>query len=145
LFAGTGVLGLEALSRGAEEAVFVEADARAAGALRQVADRLGHPGIRIIRGDAIALLERPPERSFDLVFVDPPYRLGVQRICIRLLAAHGWLRPGARVYVEEPRSGVEPNFEPGWEELRCREAGDIRFRLLGLEGSGSDVSSARSV
>jgi len=145
LFAGTGALGLEALSRGADEVIFVESNANVATALDAAIHRLGGVRARVIRHDAMVLLDRAPERPFDLVFVDPPYRRGLQRTCLDGLAARGWLAPGGCAYVEEPRASGELIPGAAWEELRCREAGDVRFRLLGLLATDADGTHLPSV
>lgn len=134
LYAGTGVLGIEALSRGAAESWFVEQDAEAAQALELVLSRFGGPGQdkgRVLRADARRWLAGPVPRSFDLVFLDPPYaenELG--NLCT--LLARGWLAPHAWVYLETSRRHALPALPPGWQLHREREAGEVRYALARL-------------
>lgn len=102
LFAGSGALGLEALSRGARFALFVEEDAGARGIIRANADALGVLGqTRIWRRDATKLGPCAPTPPFDLAFADPPYGKGLAGAALASLAAGGWLAPGGVVVVEE--------------------------------------------
>ncbi|MBW7929888.1 MAG: 16S rRNA (guanine(966)-N(2))-methyltransferase RsmD [Gammaproteobacteria bacterium] len=129
LFAGTGALGLEALSRGAAQACFVEAQPALARALEQALARLGcEPArARVVRADALQYLAGPP-RAFDLVFLDPPFgAVDLGRLCT--LLDGGWLADGARIYLEMARSASLPPLPPGWELLREKEAGQVRYAL----------------
>jgi 16S rRNA (guanine966-N2)-methyltransferase len=140
LYAGTGVLGLEALSRGAAGSWFVEQDTEAARALEAVLDRLtgagSEPGRargRVLRADARSWLAGPPPRSFDLVFLDPPYQADeLGNLCT--LLARGWLAPQAWVYLETSRNMALPALPEGWQLHREREAGDVRFALARTAG-----------
>ncbi len=125
LFAGSGALGFEALSRGADRVVMVERDRRAAAALREGARELGAGAASIVHGDAESYLRGCAER-FDVAFVDPPYASGLAPRCLSLLPR--CLREGARVYVE---SG-EPIAAPGWRALREGRAGAVRYALFEL-------------
>ncbi len=130
LYAGTGVLGLEALSRGAAESWFVERDAEAATALESVLVRLGGQG-RVLRADARRWLAGSVPRSFDLVFLDPPYaddELG--NLCTLLV--RGWLAPHAWIYLEMSRKAPLPTLPEGWQLHREREAGEVRYALARL-------------
>ncbi len=127
LFAGSGALGIEALSRGAAAVRFVERDARACALLRDNLALLGAEGARVEAMDALAFLARPAE-PFDVVFVDPPFALGLHAPACARLAEGGWLAPGARVYLE---SGPDEIALPeGWQVLRDKTAGQVRYRLL---------------
>ena len=123
LYAGTGALGLEALSRGAEQAVLVERDRRA---LEAIDANVAHTGFadqaRVVRSDVVAFLDAlpPPVAPFDLVFADPPYDVDAEAIeaLVEHLGAPGWLSPGATVSIERPvGSGVllPKSFRTGWE------------------------------
>ena len=110
LFAGTGAVGLEALSRGAAEVVFVEKGRAALAVLRRNIDTVGLPGARVEARPVAAYLGEGGGEPFDLVFVDPPYAQdndAVVRVLERLERA-GWLAPAARVVVE--RSARTPSF-----------------------------------
>jgi 16S rRNA (guanine966-N2)-methyltransferase len=102
LFAGTGAMGLEALSRGARFCQFVDDDAAARGLVRRNADGLGVIGqCKMWRRDATKLGPCAPQPPFDLVFADPPYSKGLGHKALASLVAGGWLAPGAVVVVEE--------------------------------------------
>jgi len=107
LFAGTGALGIEALSRGAERAVFVERDARAVGVLAENLDSLGisSQAAEVRRADALAALQSARERkeTYDLVFIDPPYRQALEWGTELSAILPSLLRPGARIVVESDR------------------------------------------
>jgi 16S rRNA (guanine966-N2)-methyltransferase len=124
LFAGSGALGFEALSRGARRAVLVERDRAVARALRENARKLDAKGADIVESEAIAYLARPPER-FDVVFLDPPYASGLAQRALDRLAP--WVAPGARVYVE---SGDALGALRGWRAVREDRAGTVRYALL---------------
>jgi 16S rRNA (guanine966-N2)-methyltransferase len=102
LFAGTGALGLEAMSRGARFALFIDDGAEARALLRQNVEALGLGGVtRIFRRDATKLGAAHPVEPFSLAFLDPPYRRGLAERALGSLAAGGWLTPDALVVVEE--------------------------------------------
>ncbi len=132
LFAGSGALGLEALSRGAAFALFVETDEAARGAIRGNIEALGLFGAsRIHRRDATAL--GPPPASagapFDLAFLDPPYAKGLGERALAELRAHGWLAAGAPVVFE--RGAAEPDLAAdGYAVLDQREYGAARVLFL---------------
>jgi 16S rRNA (guanine966-N2)-methyltransferase len=106
LFAGTGALGLEALSRGARFALFVDEGAEARGLIRENVISLGVAGItRIFRRDATRLGQAQDD-PFTLAFLDPPYGKALGTAALRSLAEGGWLAPGALVIVEEAASAV---------------------------------------
>lgn len=128
LFAGTGALGLEALSRSAAEAVFVERDAGLAAALRANLARLKQDTRgRVVVGDAldaVATLAGP----FDLVFLDPPFAGDLWTAAAQRLEAAGLLRGDALIYVEAPQSAA-PALPPGWMLHRQTRAGDVAGTL----------------
>jgi 16S rRNA (guanine966-N2)-methyltransferase len=129
LFAGTGALCLEALSRGAGEVIMVERDAAVAANLRQSLATLGAQHATVANTDATEYLARPVE-SFDIVFVDPPFASNLIERCAALLDARGWVRPGGLVYVEAP-ARLDPLPVPaGWERLRSKRAGEVGYHLL---------------
>lgn len=129
LFAGIGALGLEALSRGAAEVCFVERQATVARALEQALARLGCGPAQaaVVNVDAVAYL-RGRARPFDLAFVDPPFgEVALGDLCTLLHG--GWLADGARIYLEMGRDQPLPPLPPGWEVLREKEAGQVRYAL----------------
>lgn len=128
LYAGSGALGLEALSRGAAAVTFVDAERRVVTQLEQNLKLLGANGARVEQSDALTFLARPPH-PFDVVFLDPPFRKNLLPACLEKLAA-GWLAEGARVYVENEAELGEPPLLPDWELLRSKQAGQVRYSLL---------------
>jgi 16S rRNA (guanine966-N2)-methyltransferase len=105
LFAGTGALGLEALSRGARFCQFIDESAAARGLIRRNADELGLVGrCKIWRRDATRLGRAQPQPPFALVFADPPYNKGLGEKALASLVSGGWLAPGAIVVLEESSS-----------------------------------------
>jgi 16S rRNA (guanine966-N2)-methyltransferase len=130
LYAGTGVLGFEALSRGAAEVCFVEQDPALAAALRATAVKLGVEPT-IVRRDALAFLREPASARFHVVFLDPPYVQPLEPL-LDLLPA--WLEPLALVYVERPRSSSLPNVT-GAEWLKRSYAGAVEYGLLRFEAA----------
>lgn len=127
LYAGSGSLGFEALSRGAARVVFVD---RNPVVLRCITDALAVLGCtrgETVGMDAMGFLEGAVA-PFDVVFLDPPYRQGLLQPALQQLEARGWLRPGACVYLEhEP--GIDPPLPPGWRLLRSAAAGQVRYHL----------------
>ena len=127
LFAGSGALGFEALSRGAERVVMVENDRGIAAALRESAKLLEAEGTDIVVADAMAYLERTAER-FDVVFLDPPYASDLAAKAMARLAPH--LNAGARVYAESAEALKLP---APWKALREDRAGAVRYGLYEIE------------
>jgi len=127
LFAGTGALGIEALSRGAREVDFIERDPRLARSLRDNLARLHQPA-SVREGDALAVLDGAPERPYDLVFVDPPFDTGLWASACSALEAHGWLTPNTMIYVESPADAAF-DLPPDWQPYREGKAGAVRYAL----------------
>ena len=160
LYAGSGALGLEALSRGAACVVFVEQQPRAAQALERLllewqgtppqAQRLPAPPPqaqtrapapdgtwRVLGGRALQFLqseasrgERGVPRCFDIVFLDPPFASGELPAAIAALERGGWLAAQARIYLEHARGEPLPALPAGWRELRAGGAGEVGYHLL---------------
>jgi 16S rRNA (guanine966-N2)-methyltransferase len=128
LFAGTGALGLEALSRGAALVVFVENSARAAAALQESAKSLDAADARILRQDALSFLKGEPQ-PFDIVFLDPPFAADLLGVLCRLLDEGGWLADGARIYLEQDRERTLPELPGGWTITNDKTAGQVRYAL----------------
>lgn len=128
LYAGSGALGLEAVSRGAGSVVLVEADRRTAGVIEANVDGLGLRGrARVCAENVDRLLERGPGgEPFDLVLLDPPYPLGEEELTatLCLLVQKGWLAPDALVVVERSARSPEPAWPPGLELIRSRSYGE---------------------
>lgn len=131
LFAGSGSLGFEALSRGASFALFVETDNTARGAIRQNIEMMGLFGeTRLHRRSAISLGLRPPQLGppFDLAFLDPPYQRGLVTPTLRELVEGCWLTPMATIMVET--SSDETLELEGFDILDTREKGAARITFL---------------
>jgi 16S rRNA (guanine966-N2)-methyltransferase len=137
LYAGSGAVGLEALSRGAARALLVEADPRAVRAIRANIAALGLPGAQVVAGRVERVLSHGPggyaaegpgagDGRFDIVFADPPYVMAGEQVAaiLRALIDGGWLRPGALVAVERStRSGPVP-WPAGYARDRSRRYGE---------------------
>ncbi|MBK1653750.1 16S rRNA (guanine(966)-N(2))-methyltransferase RsmD [Allochromatium vinosum] len=128
LFAGSGALGFEALSRGAGKVVMVERAAVVARQLRANAGMLGAADLQVHEADALIWLERDGE-PFDLVFLDPPFAEGLLAPAIERLDRHGWLAPEARIYLEAPIQIGFPPLPASWELIRDKTAGQVRYGL----------------
>jgi 16S rRNA (guanine966-N2)-methyltransferase len=128
LFAGTGALCLEALSRGAADVVMVEKAAPVAQRLRQHVERLEAAGAEVVLADAVDFLQRPP-RAFDIVFLDPPFKSNLIAECAALVEARGWIKPGGLIYVEAPSRMSELTLPATWELLRSKKAGQVGYHL----------------
>jgi len=135
LFAGTGALGLEAISRGAAFALFVDDGVEARALLRGNIETLGLGGVaRIFRRDATQLGPAHPLEPFSLVFLDPPYGKGLAEKALASARDGGWLAPGALVIVEEAADAVFVAPE-GFAELERRRYDDSEFAFLRFSAS----------
>ncbi|MCV7384053.1 16S rRNA (guanine(966)-N(2))-methyltransferase RsmD [Mycolicibacter longobardus] len=134
LYAGSGALGLEALSRGAASAVFVESDRRAADVLAANIATLGLAGATLRRGTVAAVLAGGTAAPVDLVLADPPYDVAPDDIdaLTVLLAGGGWAGPGTVVVIERAASSPEVRWPDGWEAWPSRRYGDTRLELAEL-------------
>ena len=132
IYAGSGALGFEAISRGAAFALFVEIDDGARGVIRENMDAYGLFGRgRVHRRSAIDLGERPGSvgEAFDIAFLDPPYAKGLGEQTLERLREGQWLKPGAIVVFE--RGSDEPDIDtPGYERLDARDYGAARVLFL---------------
>ncbi|WP_129641829.1 16S rRNA (guanine(966)-N(2))-methyltransferase RsmD [Peristeroidobacter agariperforans] len=128
LFAGSGALGIEALSRGASAVTFVDREPQVGRHLTQTLERLGAAGATVKTEDAVRFLERTPQ-PFDLVFLDPPFASTLlQAVFARL--PQGWLAPEAHIYVECPSNVPMPPLSAGWSVYRSKQAGQVGYHLL---------------
>ncbi|MBL8582000.1 MAG: 16S rRNA (guanine(966)-N(2))-methyltransferase RsmD [Rhizobiaceae bacterium] len=130
LFAGTGALGLEALSRGAAQCLFVEESAEGRGLIRTNVEAFGLTGhTKIFRRDAARLGDAGTIEPFGLVFADPPYGKGLAGDALRSARAGGWLRPSALCVVEEA-AGAPFDPGPGFAEADARAYAETVIRFL---------------
>jgi len=130
-FAGSGALGFEAMSRGADSVVFLETDRLAINALKQNAALLGIKEIDCVQQNTLEWLGRPnPARAFDLVFLDPPFSQPWLIPCLDSLIAHEWLAPHAWVYIESPHALDTLPLPQAFDLYRYKKAGQVHFGLL---------------
>jgi 16S rRNA (guanine966-N2)-methyltransferase len=130
LCAGTGAMGIEALSRGARSAVFIDISAEARAIIRRNLEAAGIMGLaRISKRDAAHLGPAGGQGGFTLVFLDPPYGKGIAAKALRSLVKGGWLADGALVVVEEAADATL-DVSAGYEELERRNYGDTRIYVL---------------
>ena len=151
LFAGSGALGLEALSRGAQHVTFVEREPAAA---REISARLAEWGAHaasVERTDARTFLERTPAARFDIVFLDPPFASTLLAQAAMGLEQGGWLSDGALIYVECPAeaaakgrpagadatAATAPPVPPLWTSLKAKQAGEVGYHLYSRAARGS--------
>ena len=134
LYAGSGALGLEALSRGAREVVFVDLEPAVSRHLVATLQRLGCDRGRVIRSDARSFLAGAAE-PFDIIFLDPPFGESVLADVCRRVEAGGWLAPGGHVYLEAPASAGPPELPDGWSLLKSKQAGEVGYHLAQREPS----------
>lgn len=135
LFAGSGALGFEALSRGASEVVMVERSASAVRQLRANAAALGETRLEIHQADALRWLERAG-RPFDLVFLDPPYAAGLLVPAIERLLGYGWVAVGSYLYLEAASREGFPALPAPLVLIRDRCAGQVRYGLAEVLETG---------
>jgi 16S rRNA (guanine966-N2)-methyltransferase len=129
LFAGTGALGIEALSRGAGRVDFVERDAQLARALRDNLTRLGETSGDVRQADALSLIAQPAPVGYDLVFLDPPFGENLWEEAARRIEAGGWFAERAWIYVESPAEQAL-TLPSTWRPHRERCAGAVRYALF---------------
>lgn len=138
LFAGSGALGLEALSRGAARLTFVEHDP---GAAREIAARLeewGAQGARVASVDARRFLERTSAAPFDIVFLDPPFASTLLEETAARLEQGGWLASDALIYIECPAESAPQAAVPSaWRPLKAKRAGEVGYHLYSRDDRGA--------
>jgi 16S rRNA (guanine966-N2)-methyltransferase len=148
LYAGSGALGLEALSRGAASVLLVESDARAAAVVKANVKALGLPGATVAADRVERLLARPPgdrgdqrDNGYDLVLADPPYAVSDEAVgkVLALLAA-GWLAAGALVVVERATRSGPFDWPPGYAAGKSRRYGEATF-WYGWYGRGAEAGA----
>jgi 16S rRNA (guanine966-N2)-methyltransferase len=134
LFAGSGALGLEALSRGAAEVVFVEQFPAASRTLQEQLTRLGGEGKgRVMEMGAARFLRSTP-KPFDIVFLDPPFGTDALAEYIPMLDGGDWLKVGGLVYLENERTAGAPALPDHWELLKSKSAGEVGYHLARKNG-----------
>ena len=145
MFAGSGALGLEALSRGAASVLLVEKNRQAAQRLKQNIALLDANGGSVITGDA-SKLDYASHGPFDIVFLDPPFERAagknseLSNLCT-LLESAGCLSPDAHIYIESARQLEWPVLPPNWEVIRDRVAGQVRYALARREAGTATITA----
>jgi 16S rRNA (guanine(966)-N(2))-methyltransferase RsmD len=134
LYAGSGALGLEALSRGAASALFVESDHRTAAVITRNIATLGLAGATVRRGVVANVLAAGAASPVDLVLADPPYDVEAAELAdvLAALATYGWAREGTLAVVERPAAGAPLTWPMGWSVWPERMYGDTRLELAEL-------------
>ncbi|PQD98732.1 16S rRNA (guanine(966)-N(2))-methyltransferase RsmD [Mycobacterium sp. EPG1] len=134
LFAGSGALGLEALSRGARSVLFVESDPRAVATIERNVAELGARGATVRRGSVATVLAGGASRPVDLVLADPPYEVDSAQIAelIDTLGAAGWTTAGTVAVVERPASAPEIAWPDTWSAWKPRRYGDTRLEMASV-------------
>lgn len=129
LFAGSGAVGLEALSRGAAHALMVEANPKAGRVIRENIRTLGLPGAELVVDRVERALARRPEEPYDFVFADPPYAMADEAVVelLESLRGNGWLAPDALVAVERAKRGRALEWPEGYEAEKDRRYGEAIF------------------
>ena len=129
LFAGSGALGFESLSRGAASVILVEQSPLVVDALRQACMELAAEALQIVQADVLTWLRGPPQPA-DLVFLDPPFDdTSLLAAAAALLESGSWLKDGARIYVEQSRKQALPALPASWALHRDKAAGNVVSRL----------------
>ncbi|MFI8567296.1 16S rRNA (guanine(966)-N(2))-methyltransferase RsmD [Rhodococcus sp. NPDC078407] len=131
LFAGSGALGLEALSRGASSAVLVESDARAAAVVRRNIESVGLPGASVKCAPVASVLAGEPDAEYDLVLADPPYAVtdGAVTALLDRLVSGGWLASDAMVVLERSSRSPETEWPTGLLPERSKKYGESRIEI----------------
>jgi 16S rRNA (guanine966-N2)-methyltransferase len=137
LYAGSGALGLEALSRGAAQVVFVDKEPDVSRHLTRALVELGCDRGQVVCAPAARYLEGVPQ-TFDIVFLDPPYADQALADTCRLLDGRGWLRPGGLAYLEDRATAGAPPLPAGWTLLRSKRAGEVGYHLARREPSAGE-------
>jgi len=134
LFAGSGALGLEALSRGAAEVVMLDQHPKVIQQLKTNLASLDCERAAVQQADALSYLQQTPGKPFDVVFLDPPYRKDLLAPCCELLNEQAWLAKGARVYLENERGYTLPALPENWQLARSKKAGQVAYHLAIVGG-----------
>ncbi|WP_392567029.1 16S rRNA (guanine(966)-N(2))-methyltransferase RsmD [Utexia brackfieldae] len=134
-FSGSGSLGFEAVSRGARQAILLEKERAAASQLMANQQKLAAEQMSIIQTDSLTWLAKPASMQFDLVFIDPPFGLGLVPQTIALLSEYGWLAPAAWIYIETEQHHAPLNLPISWQRHRQKQAGQVCSRLFQYQPS----------
>lgn len=128
-FAGSGALYLEALSRGARQALALELNPATLSSLRQQLSVLQCTRAQLVQADALQYLAQPAPEPFDLVFLDPPFHAQLLEPCCQLLESQGWLSPRAWIYTESELAPQQLQLPSHWRNHREKKAGQVHYAL----------------
>lgn len=139
LYAGSGALGLEALSRGADHVLLVESDPKAAGVISENVATIALPGATVRTAPVAALLSGPADREYDLVLADPPYAVTDDAVLQMLsrLQINGWVGDGSIVVLERSSRSPETSWPEGYEAVKAKKYGEARIELATCYGLDS--------
>tara|TARA_B110000858_G_scaffold198464_1_gene265343 strand:+ start:9847 stop:10440 length:594 start_codon:yes stop_codon:yes gene_type:complete len=131
LFAGSGALGFEALSRGAGQVDFIEQNTQAANSIRSNIERLDAKHGNVVCADAFEWLDRytPGSKQYGLIFLDPPFKGEALVRAIAKLESTSLLRDGGFVYIEKEKQSIDDELPNGWVEVKSKKAGAVQFGL----------------
>ena len=129
LFAGTGALGLEAASRGVEKVTLVEFNTGIAEQLSKNCQQLGADNYQLVNKDAVSFLSGDQDQ-YDIVFIDPPYELGVWSEIAEQLVSQDCLSLNALIYVEYPITAIKPSLPSKWQLIKEKKAGGVNYCLF---------------
>jgi len=130
LFAGSGALGIEALSRGADASIMIERDTKAAAQLKMNLELLNTDKGRVLNDNVMSILHKGnPAEPYHIVFIDPPFQLSLWQAVIEALEMGNWLADNATIYIE---SGRDDEYQPpiNWQLHRDKHAGAVSYRLF---------------
>lgn len=132
-FAGSGALGIEALSRFASHVTFIEKNSNVAKQLKQNIATLNVNNASVQQADCLSYLNQA-SRAFDIVFVDPPFNQGLSQPCCHALETHGWLTKEALIYLECEQTLAPDVLPSNWRLLKDKQAGQVSYRLYQRQG-----------
>lgn len=147
LYAGSGALGLEAVSRGAQVLTSVESDRRTARLVQDNARSLGFAMVEVVALPVARFLAQQPRAAYDLVVVDPPYAVTEVELgqVLHLLTSHGWLDPDAVMVVERSARSPEPAWPPGWASERRKDYGETTLWYVRADPGRPDAGESHCV
>lgn len=131
LFAGSGALGFEALSRGASHCMFFDKHTQCISDINSNLQKLSVGNGETVRGDALQLLKQQPEvgKRFNVVFIDPPYTMNCALSCCQMLVEHQWLADKSYIYIESATPINESDLPEHWQLHRQKKAGNVNYHL----------------
>lgn len=142
LFAGSGALGFEAISRGAAQVMMVEQDAQVIASLRGTVDMLGTTAVELVHAEALAFIRQARMlEAFDVVFLDPPFGHHLIEACVEPLTNNGWLANHALIYLETESTHDLPDLSAYWQVTHAKRAGQVAYYLARNDQQHTEVCS----